>query len=357
VRYKLLGRSGLRVSELCLGVMTFGEEWGWGSSKEESRNVFDAYVERGGNFIDTANKYTEGTSEKLVGEFVADDRERFVIATKYTLTMNPDDPNASGNHRKNMMQSVEASLKRLNTEYIDLYWLHAWDFMTPVDEVMRGLDDLVSSGKVNYIGISDTPAWIVSQANTMADLRGWNRFVGLQIEYSLIQRAPERELLPMARAFDMAITPWAVIGGGVLTGKYTGDPEKDEKADHKRTPSDKRINKRNLAIADVVKKIAAEAGRAPSQVAINWVRRQPGLIVPIIGARKVEQIEENLGCLDWSLTDDQLQELNEASAIELGFPQASAIELGFPHDFLETENIKQIVLSDRWADIDNHRAL
>jgi aryl-alcohol dehydrogenase-like predicted oxidoreductase len=345
MRYKLFGRSGLRVSELCLGTMTFGEEWGWGSSKEESRKVFDAFVERGGNFIDTANRYTEGTSEKIVGEFVADQRDRFVIATKYTLTMRPDDPNASGNHRKNMMQSVEASLKRLNTDYIDLYWLHAWDFMTPVEEVMRGLDDLVSTGKVRYIGISDTPAWIVAQANTLAELRGWNRFVGLQIEYSLIQRTPERELLPMAHAFDMAVTPWAVIGGGVLTGKYTGDPEIDAGADHKRTPSEKRINPRNLAIVDVVKAVSAETGHAPSQIAINWARRRPGLIIPIIGARKAEQMRENLGCLDWSLSDKHFQQLNDASAIELGFP----------HDFLKSDNIRRIVLSDRWPDIDNHR--
>nr|HMQ54595.1 aldo/keto reductase [Anaerolineae bacterium] len=220
MRYKLLGRSGLRVSELALGTMTFGEEWGWGASKEESKKIFDAYAEAGGNFVDTANRYTEGTSEKFVGDFIAADREHFVVATKYTLFMRRDDPNFSGNHRKNMVQALEASLKRLKTDYVDLYWVHAWDYTTPVEEVMRGLDDLVRSGKVLYIGISDTPAWIVSQANTMADLRGWSRFVGLQLRYSLIDRTVERELLPMARALDLGVTPWSVLGSGVLTGKY-----------------------------------------------------------------------------------------------------------------------------------------
>ena len=201
MRYKLLGRSGLRVSELALGTMTFGEEWGWGASKADSQKVFDAYAEAGGNFVDTANRYTEGTSEKFVGEFIHSDREHFVLATKYTLKMRDDDPNFSGNHRKNLVQSVNASLKRLNTDYIDLLWVHAWDFLTPVEEVMRGLDDLVRQGTVLYVGVSDTPAWIVAQANTLADLRGWTRFVGLQIQYSLVERTPERDLLPMARAF------------------------------------------------------------------------------------------------------------------------------------------------------------
>ena len=197
----LLGRSGLRVSELALGTMTFGEEWGWGASKADSQKVFDAYAEAGGNFVDTANRYTEGTSEKFVGEFIHSDREHFVLATKYTLKMRDGDPNFSGNHRKNLVQSVNASLKRLNTDYIDLLWVHAWDFLTPVEEVMRGLDDLVRQGTVLYVGVSDTPAWIVAQANTLADLRGWTRFVGLQIQYSLVERTPERDLLPMARAF------------------------------------------------------------------------------------------------------------------------------------------------------------
>ena len=225
MRYKLLGRSGLRVSELALGTMTFGPDWGWGASKEESRRIFDAYADAGGNFIDTANRYTNGTAERYVGEFIAADRSHFVVATKYSLFTRRGDPNASGNSLKNMVQALEESLKRLAVDYVDLYYVHAWDFMTPVEEVMRGLDDLVRAGKVLYVGISDTPAWVVSQANTLADLRGWSRFVALQIRYSLLDRAVERDLLPMARAFDLAVTPWSVLGAGVLSGKYTAGPE------------------------------------------------------------------------------------------------------------------------------------
>ena len=209
MRYRLLGRSGLRVSELALGTMTFGEEWGWGASEPESKRMFDAYAEAGGNFVDTANRYTEGTSERFVGDFIAADRDHWVVATKYTLWTRRDDPNFSGNHRKNMIQACEASLKRLKSDYIDLYWVHAWDFTTPIEEVMRGLDDLVSAGKVLYVGISDTPAWIVSRANTIADFRGWSPFVGLQIRYSLIDRTAEADLLPMARSLDLAVTPWS----------------------------------------------------------------------------------------------------------------------------------------------------
>jgi aryl-alcohol dehydrogenase-like predicted oxidoreductase len=279
MRYKLLGRSGLRVSELALGAMTFGEEWGWGATREESRNMFDAYVDAGGNFIDTANRYTDGTSERFVGEFISGDREHFVVATKYTLFMRRDDPNFSGNHRKNMVQSLEASLKRLGTDYIDLYWLHAWDFTTPVDEVMRALDDLVRQGKVLHIGISDTPAWIVSQANTLAELRGWSRFAGLQIRYSLIDRTAEADLLPMARAFDMAVTPWSVLAAGVLTGKYNGEtPPKEGRAREGAAKVE-----RNLKIAAAVTEMAGEIGCTPSQLAISWVRRQPGIMIPLIG--------------------------------------------------------------------------
>ena len=218
MRYKLLGKSGLRVSELVLGTMTFGEDWGWGASQEVSRQMFDAYANAGGNFIDTANRYTNGTSERFVGDFIAADREHFVVATKYTLMTRSGDPNAAGNQRKNMVQALEASLKRLRTDYVDLFWVHAWDFLTPVEEVMRGLDDLVRAGKVLYVGISDTPAWVVAQANTLADLRGWSRFVGLQLRYSLADRAAERDLLPMARALDIGVMAWSEVGAGRLTG-------------------------------------------------------------------------------------------------------------------------------------------
>src|SRR5206468_7246241 len=217
-----LGKSGLRVSEFCLGTMTFGEDWGWGSSKDDAKKIYDAFREAGGNFIDTANIYTNGTSESFLGEFLKGHRESVVLATKNTNAAPGTDPNAAGNHRKNMVQAVEASLKRLQTDYVDLYWVHIWDQITPVEEVMRALDDLVRQGKVLYVGISDAPAWWISQANTLAQLRGWSPFVGLQIEYSLIERTVERELVPMAKALNLGLTAWSPLAKGILTGKYHG---------------------------------------------------------------------------------------------------------------------------------------
>ncbi len=205
----LFGHTGLRVSALCLGTMTFGQERAWGADKSASRAVFERFVERGGNFIDTANNYMNGASEEFIGEFIAGMREQFVLGTKYSLTLHPDDPNGGGNHRKSLVQNLEESLRRLRTDYIDVNWLHAWEFFTPVEEVMRALDDMVRAGKVLYLGISDTPAWIVAYANALAQERGWTTFSGLQPEYSLAQRDAERDLLPMARAFDMTITPWS----------------------------------------------------------------------------------------------------------------------------------------------------
>lgn len=346
MRYKLLGRSGLRVSELCLGAMTFGEDWGWGSSFEQSQEIFDLYAEAGGNFIDTANFYTNGTSEKCVGEFINRDRERFVLATKYTLYSRRNDPNAGGNHRKNMVQAVEASLKRLKVDYIDLYWLHVWDFTTPVEEIMRAFDDLVQSGKVLYIGISDTPAWIIAEANTLAALRGWTSFVGLQVEYSLKERTPERDLLPMARHFDIGVTAWSPLGSGVLTGKYNkGTSEDNPEPRRAENASFVQVSDRNLQIAEEVGKIARENGYAPSQVALNWLRQQAGGVIPIIGARKVSQVKENLACLDFLLTAEQMQRLNEISKIELGFP----------HDFIASKSVRETVFGDTFSLIDNHR--
>src|SRR5205807_369388 len=222
MKYRLLGNSGLRVSEAALGTMTFGEEWGWGAGKDEAKKVYDAFREAGGNFIDTANLYTNGTSESYLGEFMQGHRESVVLATKYSNAAPGADPNAGGNQRKNMVQAVEASLKRLRTDYIDLYWVHIWDGITPVEEVMRGLDDVVRAGKVLYTGISDAPAWWIAQANTLAQLRGWSPFIGLQIEYSLIERTVERELIPMAKALNLGLTAWSPLSGGVLTGKYHG---------------------------------------------------------------------------------------------------------------------------------------
>ena len=297
MRYKLLGRSGLRVSEICLGAMTFGEEWGFGANRDECRKVFETFVEAGGNFIDTANKYTEGSSERILGELVGAERERFVIATKYTLSMRNGDPNASGNHRKNLQQSVNASLKRLNTEYIDLLWVHAWDFTVPAEDVMRALDDLVRAGKVLYVGISDAPAWIVARANTVAELRGWTPFSALQVEYNLIERTVERELIPMARGMGLTVTPWAPMAGGVLTGKYTrhATPE-DTKRAQSNTP---RLTERNIRIAQEVDAIADELGQTSARVALNWLRQQGSDILPIVGARKAEQMADLLKCLDF----------------------------------------------------------
>jgi len=329
----------LRVSELALGTMTFGEEWGWGASKEESKKVFDAFANAGGNFIDTANRYTEGTSEKFVGEFINPDRDHFVVATKYTLHTRRDDPNFSGNHRKNMMRSLDESLKRLKTDYIDLYWVHAWDYTTPEEEILRALDDMVRAGKIMYIGISDTPAWIVSRMNAIAELRGWSQFVALQIKYSLLERTVERELLPMAKKLDLAVTPWAVIGGGILSGKY--NKNKDE---HGRAQLYKSVDENSLKITEEVIKVADEIGCSPSQVAINWVRQKQGIIIPIIGAKSEKQIKDNLDCLKFSLNEGQLSKLNEASKIDLGFP----------HTFLDSENIRDIIFGGTYDKIVNH---
>ncbi|MDB5137912.1 MAG: aldo/keto reductase [Mucilaginibacter sp.] len=313
--YKLLGRSGLKVSELCLGTMGFGTEGGWGADKDTSFAIMDAYANAGGNFLDTANIYKLGTSEKIIGDYISNhNRDYFVLATKYTLKDNTTNPNASGNNRKNMMRSVEESLKRLKTDFIDLFYLHIWDDITPIDEVMRGMDDLVRQGKVNYIAISDTPAWVVAKGNTMAELMGWSQFVALQIEYSLLARTPERDLIPMAKHFGLTVTPWAPLAGGALTGKYL-------KGDNGRIkPDSKRLNDRSVEITKVVMAIADELGVSASHVALKWTMQQGFSCIPIIGATKLSQWEDNLKTLDVTLSNEHLKRLDEASAIELGFP-------------------------------------
>ncbi len=352
VKFRYLGPSGLRVSELCLGTMTFGEDWGWGASKEECRAIFDCFVERGGNFIDTANGYTNGTSERIVGELISSDRDRFVLATKYSFPTVRGDPNSGGNHRKSMFRSLEGSLKRLGTDYVDLFWLHAWDFSTPVEEVMRALDDLVRSGKVLYVGVSDTPAWIVSQANTLAELRGLSPFIALQIEYSLIERTPEHDLLPMARSLGMTVTPWGVLGSGVLTGKYNDAPPSATKTNGP-TGVERRLdagnsqkaNERNITIARLVVDVAKEIGCTPSQVALAWLRTRPGSIVPILGARRLSQIRDNLNSLDVTLSEEHLRQLDEASRIDLGFP----------HNFLASPIGKDRLLGGLYSRMAEHR--
>ncbi len=319
MRYKLLGRSGLRVSELCLGTMTFGEAWGWGASERESQLIFEAYLEAGGNFVDTATNYTNGESEIILGELIGERRDSLVLATKYSLTAgDSEDPNSGGNSRKNLMQTVERSLERLNTEYIDLLYLHMWDYLTPVEEVMRGLNDLVQAGKVHYIGISDTPSWIVAQANTLAELRGWPRFVALQAPYSILDRAVERAILPAANHWDMAVLPWGILESGILTGKFQDEVEGDTRLD----PAVVQQLPENVqqTIAEVGR-VSEEIGRPMSQVAINWIRQntvQP--MIPLIGVRTVDQLQDNLGALEWKLSKEHKSAIDEVSRIELGFP-------------------------------------
>jgi aryl-alcohol dehydrogenase-like predicted oxidoreductase len=319
MRYQRLGNSGLKVSELCLGTMTFGEEWGWGAPPEECRRMLDAYLDAGGNFVDTANLYTNGTSETLLGEFLKGRRQQVVLATKYTNhAPGMQGPNAGGNSRKSMMEAVEASLRRLKTDYIDLYWLHIWDFITPVEEVMRAFDDLVRQGKVLYVGMSDTPAWVVSRAQTMAELRGWSPLVALQVEYSLLERTVERELIPMADTLGLTVTPWAPLAAGLLSGKYrNGKP-----AESRLTEEKLQQLQSSSAVVEEVSAIAEEVGRSAAQVALAWLRQRPVPTIPIIGARKASQIEDNLQAVTLTLSAEQLQRLDEVSAIEMGFPHS-----------------------------------
>ncbi|MEP6682233.1 MAG: aldo/keto reductase [Parafilimonas sp.] len=315
MKYKLLGRSGLKVSELCLGTMGFGTENGWGADTETSFKIMESFAEAGGNFLDTANIYKFGTSEKIIGEFISErDRDYFVLATKYSLHDNKTNPNASGNNRKNMMRSVEASLKRLKTDFIDVLYLHIWDDLTPIDEVLRGLDDLIKQGKVNYAAISDTPAWIVSKGNTLAELMGWSQFIALQIEYSLLQRTPERELIPMAKHFGMTVTPWAPLAGGALTGKYLRGEKGRIKEDSNRLNDDSQcITKEVIAIAE---KLGVEA----SHIALKWTMQKSFSSIPIVGATKLEQLERNLKTIDVIIPEEDMKQLDEVSAIDLGFP-------------------------------------
>jgi len=315
MKYKLLGRSGLKVSELCLGTMGFGTENGWGADKETSFKIMEAYANAGGNFLDTANIYKLGTSEKIIGEFIStQDRDQFVIATKYSLADNKTNTNASGNNRKNMMRSVEASLKRLQTDFIDVFYLHIWDDLTPIDEVLRGLDDLVRQGKINYIAISDTPAWIVSKGNTLAEMLGWSQFIALQVEYSLLQRTPERDLIPMAKHYGITLTPWAPLAGGALTGKYLrGDFGRIKEGSN-------RLNERSENITEEVVAIADELGVQASHVALKWTMQQGFSSIPIVGATKLSQLEENLKTADVTLSADHMQRLDKVSEIALGFP-------------------------------------
>jgi aryl-alcohol dehydrogenase-like predicted oxidoreductase len=307
--------SGLRVSELVLGAMTFGEQGGVGAPMSECRRMLDLYAEAGGNMIDTAVNYRDGASEEFLGELLAGRRESFVLGTKYTVSRDRTDPNAAGNHRKNLRASLETSLRRLRTDYVDLYWVHMWDRHTPVEETMRALDDAVQAGKVLYVGISDAPAWVVARANTLAQWRGWSPFIGLQVPYSLLQRDIERELLPMAESLGLGVTAWSPLAGGVLSGKYT----RPESASGGRLAPES-LSSRDHAVARVVQDVADELGVTPSQVAIAWTMNRSPVIHPIIGARTADQLRDNLAALDLTLPPEIITRLEEATGFTLGFP-------------------------------------
>ncbi|BAC69700.1 aldo/keto reductase [Streptomyces avermitilis] len=318
MRYRLLGRTGLRVSELFLGAMTFGEQGGVGAPRPECARILDAYAEAGGNVIDTAINYRGGESETIVGELLKGQRDRFVLSTKYTISRDGADPNAAGNHRKNLTLSLETSLRRLGTDYIDVYWVHIWDRNTPIEETVRALDDAVRSGKVLYVGISDVPAWVVSRANTLAEWRGWTPFSALQVPYSLLNRDIERELLPMAEAFGMSVAAWSPLQNGILSGKYTR-PGGLEPGTAARLPAEA-IGDRERAEAEAVQSAADELGVSCAQVAIAWTMAHSPAVHPILGARRVEQLVENLGAAELTLPTEVLAALESATDFRAGFP-------------------------------------
>jgi aryl-alcohol dehydrogenase-like predicted oxidoreductase len=309
----------MRVSELCLGTMTFGAA----TTAHEARRIFTRYVERGGNFLDTAVNYAGGASEEMLGELVAQERDRFVISTKYAAPIRAGDPNAGGNHAKSLRQALETSLRRLRTEYIDLYWVHAWDHVTPLEELTRVLDEAVRAGKVLHVGISNTPAWAVARANTLAEAAGRSPFAAIQVEYNVAERTVERELLPMSRALGLGVLAWGPLAGGLLTGKYI--PRGDADSGPRRlAPGDRRLSERNHSIAREVAQIANELDTTPAVVALAWLRAQPDRPIAILGARSPGQLEELLGCLELQLPQAALDRLDDAGAVSLGYP----------HDFL-----------------------
>jgi aryl-alcohol dehydrogenase-like predicted oxidoreductase len=316
MHYHLFGRSGLRVSELFLGTMTFGEQGGVGAPPEECRRIFEAYADAGGTVVDTASNYRDGASEDILGELLVERRDRFVVMSKYTVSRDRDDPNGAGNHRKNLRLSLEGSLRRLRTDYLDVYWVHVWDRHTPVEETMRALDDEIRAGRVLYVGISDTPAWIVSRANTLAEWRGLTAFVGLQVPYSLLQRDVERDLLPMAEAYGMAVAAWGPLAGGILSGKYTrpGGPGPRTRID----PSS--LNDHQRSVATEVQAVADELGVSASQVSIAWTRARSPLVHPIVGARRVDQLMDNLGAIELDLPHEVMERLEAAAPFDPGFP-------------------------------------
>src|SRR6266851_1107138 len=316
MRYRTFGTTGLRVSELFLGAMTFGEQGGVGAPLDECRRILDAYADAGGNVVDTAINYRGGASEEILGELLAGRRDRFVLSTKYTVSRDQSDPNAAGNHRKNLRLSLQTSLRRLRTDYIDIYWVHMWDRHTPVEETMRALDDEVRAGRIGYLGISDTPAWVIARANVIADWRGWTAFAGLQAPYNLLQRDIERELLPMAEGLGMTVAAWSPLAGGILSGKFSrpGGPEPGTRI------SAAAITRQQREVATLVRDLADDLGATTAQVAIAWMRRRSPAIHPIIGARRVDQLLDNLGATNVDLPGEAMARLDAAAEPDLGFP-------------------------------------
>ncbi|GAA2785185.1 aldo/keto reductase [Crossiella cryophila] len=319
--YVTLGRSGLRVSPFTLGTMTFGQDHGWGSSVGESTEILAAYLDRGGNSVDTANIYTNGHAEAIIGDYLASRpgvRDRIVLGTKFFANLHEQDPNGGGPGRKAIMNQLEDSLRRLRTDHVDLYWLHNFDPVTPVEETLRTLDDLVRAGKIRYIGFSDVPAWATAEAATITRFRGWAPIVGLQLEYSLLERTSEGELLPMAQALGMGAMAWSPLRSGHLSGKYTranGGPVDTARGDLVGGPRE-----RDYPVLEVLDKVAAEAGATPAAVALAWVHGRAGIASTILGARRREQFEQNLAALDVTLTAAQVAALEEVSAPSLNFP-------------------------------------
>jgi aryl-alcohol dehydrogenase-like predicted oxidoreductase len=328
MRYRLLGPTGLKVSELCLGTMTFGTDWGWGADEAECERIVAAYRDAGGNFLDTASNYTNGASERIVGELTAGDRDRWVIATKYTLTLDAADPNAGGNHRKSLVRALEQSLRRLRTDYVDLLWVHMRDATTPIEEIVRALDDQVRLGKVLYVGISDSPAWVASRANAIAELRGWSSFVAVQLPYSAVARDPEREVIPMAQELGLTVAAWGVLEHGLLSGR---------KPETLRWPGEP--SERGRAVVDAVEAVSAESDTTPGQVAIAWLRKR---VIAIVGVRTAAQLEENLGALAVDLSDEQVARIDAAGAQPLGFPRS----------FLESDGVRELIYGTTWPLLD-----
>jgi len=326
MKYKVLVRSGLKISELCLGTMTFGEEFGIGAPEATCRDIYAAFRDAGGNFVDTADMYNAGTSERMLGTFIAPEREQIVLASKYSLNTSKDDPNAGGNHRKNLVQSLEASLERLGTEYIDLYWVHAWDGSTGIAEVMRALDDQIRLGKILHIGVSNAPAWVISAANTLAEERGWTPFTAMQLHYNLVERSIEREHFALANAQNMAITPWSPLAGGLLTGKFNRDADRSAQKGTRMADSPRRaqvLQENNLAVAEKLVDLARSLDCSAAQLALAWMmRRSSTCIVPIIGARTLVQLQDNLDAINVQLDTAQISALDDLAAPDPAYPQA-----------------------------------